>query len=219
MEASPRLHTAPPAGKKTSVVLLLIALALLFCMVVLSLAAAVFLYVTGNNAKADLSSRLESATNEIAVLKRNASGLENRLLAQETEKAALESRVNTLADVDIAAIRGDITLLKDAAKDVNPGFYVSNLNLTFSDTDTNYDYYYGNATVTCGDNSAGYVVIIKQTWISGGTANRDTVQYFLIPVAGGTGKFYTTDWNDKGKLVKPSYNYEVVGFVKTTPGK
>lgn len=213
MEASSMTHTAVPAKKKVPFILLIIALAILFGMSLVTLAASVLLYVNDNSQKDEIA----ALKDELASINKNGSKMNDQLSILQTEKAALQSKLTSITDVELAAIKGDIMLLKDKSKDTDvPGFNISNLNLSFDDADSKFDYFYGEATVTCDDAAGGYVVIVKQTHISGGMQNREQYQYFLMAIGDGSGKFYTTDWAEKGKLERPEYTYEIIGVIKTT---
>lgn len=91
--------------------------------------------------------------------------------------------------------------------------------LTFSIArfDLNYkkdDYgegYSGTAFITC-DLPVACIVILKTTLVSGGSAYTEDVSYSLVIVHDGIGRYSTYDWAETGKIEKPVYAFEVVGY-------
>lgn len=196
----------PKRKMSSSVRLLIVALVVIFCIASLSVVANLLLYLKSNALKSDLGARIDA-------LQTKNDGLAADLTALRTDNDALKGRLDTLESADIAAIRGDITKLQDVTKVPEIKFTISELKLTF-ESYTYEDDYYGEASVTCSDNTSDYLVLIKQTLNSGGTPGKDKVIYNFIDVVKGSGSYYTNDWNDKGKLVKPNYTIEVIGFLK-----
>ena len=94
-----------------------------------------------------------------------------------------------------------------------PVFSVASFKLEYKKDDYG-ETYSGNVIITC-DQADPCVVILKTTLISGGSAYTDAVSYSLLIVQNGVGKYSTYDWGELGKLEKPQYEFEVVGYIQT----
>jgi hypothetical protein len=196
------IYAAPPAKKPKTVhvKLLVAALAFVFCIATLSAVANILLY-----------EKSKSLATNITLLQTEFSNLNTDV---STQKSSLES----LKSADIAAIKTDISQLKDTTQIPDAKFTISTLKQSFYDGYPDEDDYYGKATVTCSDASSNYEVLIKETLNSGGTQNVSSVHYYLIDVVNGSGPYYTHDWGDKGKLAMPDYTLEPLGFIKLVKG-
>jgi hypothetical protein len=201
MQYQPGMQYAmPPAKKNTRVTLLIIALIVIFCIASISVATNIVLFEKLNSLKNDVSA-------EIKDLQAKDSGM-------STDMSALQGKVDSLTNVDISAIKTDITQLKDLTAVPDVKIKISSLSLTLDDSYQYTDYYDGEATITCSDTSSDYIALVKQTLNSGGTPGKSKVAYYLIDIESGTGTYYTSDYNTKGKLVRPYYTLEVLSFIK-----
>ena len=102
-----------------------------------------------------------------------------------------------------------------------PQFQVS--NFTMDSEITEYDYiddyitYEGqgfiNETTNNGNN---YLVVLKQTLVSGGVGYAEPVVYKFISVIDGSGEFSTYDYGTIFEVDEPSYDFEIIGYVTIT---
>ncbi len=95
-----------------------------------------------------------------------------------------------------------------------PLFRVASFDLSH-DSGEYTESYSGKGTITC-DTDKPYMVLVKITLKSGGSADEKKVQQYYVTVTDGKGEFTTYDWADKGKLDKPEYETEILAFVEAT---
>lgn len=94
----------------------------------------------------------------------------------------------------------------DISKDVNVYEYI--------DDTVTYD---GNGLITeKTGNKGSYLVIVKQTLKSGGSGDKGSVEYLLIPVIDGFGEFTTWDYGDVGVIDEPEYQFDIIGNIQVT---
>ena len=202
-------YPVPPARQRMSPAarLLVVALVVIFCIATLSVVANILMFLKNNAQENDLNGKISD-------LQSKNSSMSSDISALQADKATLQGKLDSLESTDITAIKGDITQLQDATKVPDVKFTISSLDLTFDDYYSDIDYYYGNATITCSDISSDYEILVKQTLNSGGSPYKDKVEYSLINIVNGAGVYYTEDDAAKGKLIKPDYTLEVIGFIQ-----
>lgn len=214
MESNMQTNAYQQSHNKSSLpfILMTVAVILSFCIAVASMAAAVVLFIGNNELKEDIKA-LKSQADDFSEGMRGQDKTVRTMSTQvSANKAEIDVKLATLRDTDLKAIKGDVATLQDKTKDIHPDFKLSSLKLTFDDSYTYSDYYDGVASVTCSDKASKYLVLIKSILKSGGTPGVDREYTVYATVVNGTGKFYTQDSNEKGKLVKPVYSFEIIGF-------
>lgn len=222
MEPAVQINPAAPAKKKVSFIIMVVALALTFCIAIASLVSAVLLFLNDNSLRdqiADLKSESVAAQDTLkaddAKLQEKISGLSKDVIAiKDTEIADLKTKMDQFGNVELASVKTDVAALKEKTKDIHPDFNVGTLKLKFDNSYAYTDYYDGKASVTCSDKDAKYLVLIKVNLKSGGTPGKEDEFFVVISVINGLGELITFDSNSKGKLVKPVYSLEIVGFTK-----
>lgn len=98
-----------------------------------------------------------------------------------------------------------------------PKFEIANFSIA-SET-TEYTYvdnsieYNGKGLITTQEKKGTYLVAIKVILKSGG--NEDSETYCItVLVNEGKGEFRTYDYGDEGKITKPEYDFEILGYIK-----
>lgn len=101
--------------------------------------------------------------------------------------------------------------------DINPPapvFSIASFKLEYKKDDYG-EAYSGNVIITC-DRPDPCIVILRTTLLSGGSAYTEAVSYSMLIIQNGVGKYSTYDWAETGKLTKPEYQFEVIGYVQMT---
>ncbi len=94
-----------------------------------------------------------------------------------------------------------------------PTFSIARFDLNYK-KDEYGEGYSGTAIISC-DLPDASIVILKTTLLSGGSAYTEEVSYSLVIVHDGIGRYPTYDWGETGKIEKPEYKFEVVGYLLT----
>lgn len=98
-----------------------------------------------------------------------------------------------------------------------PKFEIVNFSIT-SET-TEYTYvdnsieYNGKGLITTQEKKGTYLVAIKVILKSGGNENSETYCTKVL-VNEGKGEFSTYDYGEEGKITKPEYDFEILGYIK-----
>lgn len=98
-----------------------------------------------------------------------------------------------------------------------PKFEVTDFSMTSDITEYTYsansETYKGKGLITTSKKSDTYLVAIKVILKSGG--GKDSKSYCtMVMVNNGKGEFTTYDSADEGKISKPEYEFEILGYVK-----
>ncbi len=94
-----------------------------------------------------------------------------------------------------------------------PVFSIARFDLNYK-KDEYGEGYSGTAIIAC-DLPDASIVILKTTLLSGGSAYTEEVSYSLVIVHDGIGRYPTYDWGETGKIEKPEYRFDVVGYILT----
>ncbi len=97
-----------------------------------------------------------------------------------------------------------------------PVFFIARFDLNYK-KDEYGEGYSGTAIISC-DLPDASIVILKTTLLSGGSAYTEEVSYSLVIVQDGIGRYPTYDWGETGKIEKPEYQFEVIGYVQMERG-
>ena len=125
----------------------------------------------------------------------------------------LESKLTSMqSSLDFAAEWVDSIQSTLDIQSPDPVFSIASFKLDYKKDDYG-ETYSGSVIITC-DQTAPCIVILKTTLVSGGSAYTEAVSYSLLIVQNGVGKFTTYDWGKVGKLEKPEYQFEVVGYIQ-----
>ena len=84
---------------------------------------------------------------------------------------------------------------------------------TYSD---NYVTYEGKGIVTTKDKKGVYIVVLEEKLVAGGNeeAEGEEENTNLVLVTNGKGEFGTYDYGNEGEIKKPTYKFEILGYVK-----
>lgn len=98
-----------------------------------------------------------------------------------------------------------------------PKFEIANFSITSDTTDYTYTnnstVYNGKGLIITQKKSGTYLVALKVNLKSGGT--EDSESYCtMVMVNEGKGEFTTYDYGEEGKITKPEYEFEILGYVK-----
>ncbi len=141
----------------------------------------------------------------------------NRLKVLE-EQIAQSSQVSA----DLEEYKGEVDArfasLEGASGDSEPQFSISDLIMDSEITEYDYidDYvtYEGEGSITeTTGSSADYLVVLKQTLVSGGVSYAEPVTYMIISVVDGSGDFSTYDYGSVFEVDQPTYDFEIIGFI------
>lgn len=98
-----------------------------------------------------------------------------------------------------------------------PRFEITDFSMTSDVTEytytTNSETYKGKGLITTSKKSDTYLVAIKVILKSGGGKNSNSYST-MVMVNNGKGEFTTYDSDDEGKIRKPEYEFEILGYVK-----
>jgi len=129
------------------------------------------------------------------------------------------------ASVDLEEYKGEVDArfvsLEGAPGGSEPQFAISDLIMDSEITEYDYidDYvtYEGEGSITeTTGSSADYLVVLKETLVSGGVSYAEPVTYMIISVVDGSGDFSTYDYGTVFEVDEPTYNFEIIGFITIT---
>jgi hypothetical protein len=141
--------------------------------------------------------------NRISALEDQLAGTNESFAEFETSRSDIEDRLSALEGSPSASA---------------PQFEVSNFSTTSDITEYDYidDYitYEGEGVIIEKmGTDADYLVILKQTLVSGGGAYTESNTYKLISVIDGTGDFSTYDSGTVIEMDEPVYEFEILGYI------
>ena len=113
--------------------------------------------------------------------------------------------------IAIAIIIAIITMLSKTRFEIT-NFSMSSDTTDFTYTD-NSTTYRGKGLITTQRKSGTYLVALKVNLKSGGAEN-STSYCTMVMVDEGKGEFTTYDSGKEGKITKPEYEFEILGYVK-----
>lgn len=226
MQLSTRAGTASPGRWKTSSIIMVIALVLSLCIGGVSMLCAKNFYddmITMNSQLSALNDKVTTLSDvDVNAMRRDIASLEKQVatLSQvdygtmDKDIASLKNQITTLSSVDFDAMNSDIAMLKEMKSNtVVPTFKITGFNLAFS-SDSGSDAYIGEGAITCSSKEP-YLAVVRCTLKSGGAATTPKTETYFIEISEGAGTFSTCDYGDTGKLKKPEYVFEVIGYIKT----
>jgi hypothetical protein len=113
----------------------------------------------------------------------------------------------------ITALQSDVEKLKTPAAD--PKFNVTSFNLAYFSDNSDFEYqsYSGVGIISADNLKDSFFALLKKTLKSGGAPTTPKVEYLTILVVNGTGTFETDD-SVAGPMVKPVYEFEIIGYAR-----
>lgn len=97
-------------------------------------------------------------------------------------------------------------------------FEITDFTMTSETSDytytTNYTHYDGKGLITTPNKNETYLVALKIKLKSGGSEESKAERCMMVIVNNGKGEFATYDSGDVGKITKPQYDFEILGYVK-----
>ncbi len=73
--------------------------------------------------------------------------------------------------------------------------------------------YEGKGLITTKNKKETYLVALKVDLVSGGSENSESY-CTMVTINNGKGEFVTYDSGDEGKITKPEYKFEILGYIK-----
>lgn len=99
-----------------------------------------------------------------------------------------------------------------------PKFEVVNFSMESETTEYTYTAnsisYTGTGLITTQEKNGVYLVALKRILKSGGEEDSEKEYYTTVMVSNGKGEFSTFDMGDEGKIIKPEYEFEILGYIK-----
>ena len=126
------------------------------------------------------------------------------------------------ASADLESFKGEVDArfasLEGAPGGSEPQFAISDLIMASEISEYDYidDYitYEGEGSITeTTGSSADYLVVLKQTLVSGGVSYAEPVTYKIISVIDGSGDFSTYDYGSVFEVDEPTYDFEIIGYI------
>lgn len=100
----------------------------------------------------------------------------------------------------------------------NPKFEITDFSITSDTTEyttiANSTRYTGKGLITTQEKKGVYLVALKITLKSGGGEDSQKEEYTTIMISNGKGEFRTYEYGDEGKITKPEYEFEILGYIK-----
>lgn len=146
--------------------------------------------------------------------------LNEKLTLLETQQDNFLQNIAQFDEIN-AGVEERLTALEMAQSKPKPQFSVSSFEIDSSISEYDYidDYitYEGFGIVIEETGSAAnYLVIIRQTLLSGGSEWAEALTYKTLTVIGGVGEFSTYDSGLVTEIDEPRYAFEVIGFLEIT---
>lgn len=99
-----------------------------------------------------------------------------------------------------------------------PNFEVTDFSMTSKTTEyttmANSITYTGKGLITTQEKKGTYLVALKIILKSGGEENSKKEDYTTVMINNGKGEFGTFDYGDEGKITKPEYEFQILGYIE-----
>lgn len=143
-------------------------------------------------------------------------GIQTDLNAVKIQKDLLQAELTDVRD-QLAVLQNN--QIQSAATPAVPKFKIDSFNLSFfSSTEYIFQSYSGTGTISSDDVKDSFLVLVKKSLKSGGAPATQKVEYMPILVVNGLGNFTTSD-SFEGKMEKPDYGFDIVGYSRITMNK